>query len=113
MIFRQANSLINIYYHKEFYEYWQNKVAYISPNWVNDPDYYDPRILPDNVKQDILDKIKGTDRYENIKNYLSLKGDDRLLYKFFEKTNILDKNRKESYKDIFPEFYEKIRKYDV
>ncbi len=109
----QTNSLINVYYHKEFYEYWEGKVAYISPNWVNDPDYYDARILPDNVKQDILDKIKGTKRYQNIKNYLSLKGDDRLLYKFFEKTNILDKNRKESYKDIFPEFYEKIRKYDV
>ena len=44
-------SNLNVYYLKEYFEFYKNKTNYISLNFVNDPDYYDIRNLPIEVKE--------------------------------------------------------------
>jgi hypothetical protein len=74
--------------------------------------YYDPAILPQDIKDIIVNKYKGERFYNTIKNYLSIDNRDRTLEQFFDVTNRQDVIRKESYKDTFPEFYELIKDYD-
>ena len=108
----QTISILNIYYLKEFHEYFKDIVPYVSPNYVTEPDYYDPAILPINIKEKILEKAKGEIFYDNVKNYLTIERDENLLFRFFDITNRQDIIRKEKYKDVFPEFYDLIKDYD-
>ncbi len=106
----QTVSILNIYYLKEFYDYFGEN--HISCNFVTNPMYYDPAILPQDIKDIIVNKYKGERFYNTIKNYLSIDNRDRTLEQFFDVTNRQDVIRKESYKDTFPEFYELIKDYD-
>ena len=106
----QTVSILNIYYLSEFYEYFNG--TQISCNFVTNPMYYDPAILPQDIKDTIINKYKGEVFYDTIKNYLSIDNRDRTLLQFFDVTNRQDVLRKESYKETFPEFYDLIKDYD-
>ena len=116
----QTISTLNIYYLKEFHEYFKEIVPYVSPNYVTEPNYYDPAILPINIKERILEKSEGEVFYDSVKNYLTIERPDtimngpaeNLLYRFFDITNRQDIIRKEKFKDVFPEFYDIIKEYD-
>ena len=97
---------------KEFHEHFKEIVPYVSPNYVTEPDYYDPAILPINIKEKILEKSEGEIFYDNVKNYLTIERDENLMYRFFDITNRQDAIRKEKFKDVFPEFYNLIKDYD-
>ena len=106
----QTVSILNIWYLKEFYDFFGHN--HISCNFVTNPMYYDPAILPQDIKDKIINKYKGEKFYDTIKNYLSIDNRDRTLEQFFDVTNRQDVLRKESYKETFPEFYEMIKEYD-
>ena len=106
----QTVSILNIYYLSEFYEYFNG--TQISCNFVTNPMYYDPAILPQDIKDTIINKYKGEVFYDTIKNYLSIDNRNRTLLQFFDVTNRQDVLRKESYKETFPEFYDLIKDYD-
>lgn len=109
----QTVSILNIFYLAEFEDFWRDKVPYISINFVTDPDYYNPQHLPQDVKLNCIDKLKGYACYDTVKNFLKGDGDPNLLFEFFEVTHKLDAIRREDFQKTFPDLYEMIGVYDV
>jgi hypothetical protein len=74
------------------------------------------RIAPPAVKQKIIDKLENSqylidgwgEKASVIANFISLdhENSQQLMQEFWEYTNKYDDLRKQSYADIFPEFYE-------
>ena len=101
-------STLNVYYLKEYFEFYKNKTDYISLNFVNDPDYYDIRNLPSIVKWEILEKFNNPE----LKAWLMQDGTNS-LEKFLKYTDSLDIIRNQSFEKTFPEWNEILRKYNV
>ena len=101
-------SNLNVYYLKEYFEFYKNKTNYISLNFVNDPDYYDIRNLPIEIKEEVLNKFPN----EELKAWLMQEGKNSLDL-FLKYTDNLDIIRNQSFEKTFPEWNQLLRKYNV
>ena len=105
----QTVSILNILHLKEFEEFFKD--TSISINFVTDPGYYNPAILPPEIKQLVLDKIKNTKCEDVIRKFLSIDNQSNNLTEFFEETRFMDNLRKEKFEEIFPELYQELIKH--
>jgi sulfatase maturation enzyme AslB (radical SAM superfamily) len=109
-------SLLNVYYLPEFVNFFHQLGITCGINIVHRPDYLNMRIAPSAVKQKIIDKLENSqyilkefkEHISSTINFLSLghNNSQQLMQEFWEFTNKYDSLRKESYADVFPEFYE-------
>ena len=109
-------SLLNIYYLPEFLKFFHEIGISCGTNFVHRPDYLNMRIAPNTVKQKIIDKLENShyfvdgwkEKMSAVSNFIKLDHEDsqQLMQEFWEYTNKYDTLRKESYADVFPEFYE-------
>ena len=104
----QTVSIMNIYYIKEFWEYFRNKGVYVSHNMVHHPNYYSAANAPQHAKQAVLDKIAGMPFYDNINNFLSQEANTVAFEQFLTENKRLDVIRNQSYAETFKEWHDKL-----
>lgn len=113
--------ILNVYYLKEFIEELQDLDINVTLNMVHYPHHFAITILPNEVKDIVKNKLleikTNVIRYDSlnldnvIKFMYNTDSNNDLMKLFFEKIETHDAYRNESYQDVFPEFYEIIRKY--
>tara|TARA_R110002074_G_scaffold123683_1_gene259477 strand:- start:95831 stop:97024 length:1194 start_codon:yes stop_codon:yes gene_type:complete len=102
----QTVSVYNIYYMKEFHEFFEF-APYVSMNFVTDPSYLDPALLPQEIKDAVIAKFPN----QTVIDYLS-KGECADNMKEFHKKNAkMDELRKQDFKATFPELYDMVIPY--
>ena len=76
-------------------------------NMVHEPVNQSVQYLPDDVKEKIKEKYRGNNNYQlqKVVSFLDASDEDKLA-DFMSVTSQLDKRRKESFDEIFPEFAE-------
>lgn len=104
----QTISIMNIYYIKEFWEFFRSKGVYVSHNMVHHPNYYSAANAPDHAKRAVLDKIAGMPFYDSINNFLSQEPNPLAFEQFFKENERLDVIRKQSYAEIFKDWHDKL-----
>jgi sulfatase maturation enzyme AslB (radical SAM superfamily) len=107
--------ILNIFYLKEFFNEIKNLGIKVTLNMVHYPHHYAITILPDKIKNIIRDKLLTIDtdivrkdslQIDNIIKFMyNTDYNPKLLETFWEKTEIHDRYRNESYSNTFPEFY--------
>jgi hypothetical protein len=106
-------STLNVYYLPEIIQEFDNlKLTYFL-NTLNDPDYYDIRNLPQEIKQAVSNKLSmSISKMLFIENMLesTTANNQWEMFKFWTKQK--DLYRKENFKIVFPEFYEILNRYD-
>lgn len=113
----QTVSFMNYPYLDEFYRHFRDgKDIWVHHNFVNDPDYLSPAILPEDMKKDIHERFRST--FEEWKvNQLIEQFEGKFKQEQFDKamqyTKALDKIRGEDFLKVFPEFenYVDLSKY--
>lgn len=105
-IIMQTVSIMNVFYLKEFEEFFSQYGANIALNYVSDPEHYDCSILSDDIKKIIIDKITGLRCETSVTKYMKVSRANKDLTKFFDVTRQLDAQRKENFQETFPEYYE-------
>jgi sulfatase maturation enzyme AslB (radical SAM superfamily) len=104
----QTISIMNIYYIKEFWEYFRARGVNVSHNMVHHPNYYSAANAPQHAKQAILNKIVDMPFYNQINNFLSQEDDPQAFEKFFDENKRLDVIRNQQYEEIFKEWHDKL-----
>ena len=99
---------MNIYYIKEFWEYFRARGVNVSHNMVHHPNYYSAANAPQHAKQAILNKIVDMPFYNQINNFLSQEDDPQAFEKFFDENKRLDVIRNQQYEEIFKEWHDKL-----
>jgi organic radical activating enzyme len=109
----QTISSYNIFYVKEFYEYF--KEYKIHHNWCYDPDFLSPWNLPVAVKEQMIEKIQTMPDYvrNNITQTLRKDGDETKFRQFIAYNKRLDTYRNTLFSDVFPEFCKAINYEDI
>lgn len=115
-------SILNIYYLKEFFDEIKKIDLQIVLNMVHYPHHYAITIVPDEIKDVFKEKLMSIDTngilhrdsptIQNVINFMY--GDapnPTLLQTFFEKTQMHDEYRNESFKDTFPEVHTLLDKF--
>lgn len=105
----QTVSVMNIYYIKEFWEFFRSKGVNVSHNMVHHPNYYSAANAPQHAKQAVLDKIVGMPFYGSINNFLSQESNTLAFEQFFKENERLDAIRKQSYAETFKEWHNIIK----
>tara|TARA_B100000424_G_C22937752_1_gene498968 strand:+ start:1190 stop:2461 length:1272 start_codon:yes stop_codon:yes gene_type:complete len=95
----------------------------VSVRILNDPKYYNCKILPKKIKRDLIKLYRSYNVYTNktdadvehcanylINNYYYTNETD--LKSFFAVNKILDKSRKTNWKTTFPQLYSNLEKYE-
>lgn len=95
----QTVSWMNVYYAKEFRDYFDKLGITVNTNFVYDPKFYSIAILPQSIKEQLTDIVPN-----NILNHMSSDIDDTLLSRGFEYNKWLDTSRTENFTDVFPEW---------
>lgn len=114
-------SIMNALHLPDFHKNWVER-GFIKPmdlnvNILQDPPYYRIDIAPDHYKQKIIEKFekhlewlrpldpfnRASKGFESALNFLKANDKQILLPKFWQKTNQLDKVRKENISEIIPE----------
>ena len=108
-------SLLNVYYVKDYIQFFHSMGIHCGINIVHRPDYLNLRIAPARVKQAIIDHLNlqpfrsdaWNDKIKNIIKFIELDfaNADELMLQFWDFTNKYDMLRGQSYADTFPEFY--------
>lgn len=98
----QTVSIMNIYYLKEFYEFFKD--VNISRNYVNFPEYYSPKNLTREMKNAVLEKHKSMPFETELTNLLSADGDESRFKEFLSYNERLDVIRNEKFSSIFTEW---------
>lgn len=112
----QTVSVYNFPYLSEFHDYW---AAYdsrinISHNFVMYPDFMAPDVIPLEIRKQIIEKINRCttmsdhQKHEIEQMYGNKENDSDKWKLFINYTAELDRIRKESFAEIFPEFKELI-----
>jgi MoaA/NifB/PqqE/SkfB family radical SAM enzyme len=100
-------SIFNVYYLPEFVKWClQNKFDMPYLGLVADPKMYNIRNLPAEVKDAISKKISRF-KLENIVSYMY--DEDLSVESNWSMTAVLDQQRKQSFKETFPEFYQLLK----
>lgn len=104
----QTVSWMNIYYLEEFKSYFDKLGLRTQSNLVYDPKFYSINILSNDVKSVLQEKLLN---FNHLLDHVATNSDTLLLQQGFEYNKYLDKNRVESFSDVFSEWAE-ILKYD-
>lgn len=129
--FSPTVGVLNVHHICDMHQYlWNNELmphsSAISFNMLLNPKHYDCRILPTNLKQEIINKISKhelwmkekevlphvVEQFKNLKTYLEQDIDELELLKFLKKTRDLDKIRNESFVTTFPEYADLYKEYE-
>jgi sulfatase maturation enzyme AslB (radical SAM superfamily) len=102
----QTVSIMNIYYIKEAWNFWNSKGVNVSHNMVHHPNFYSAANAPEHAKKAILQKIDGLPFYDQINNFLSQPSNLDAFNQFFDENKRLDVIRKQNYADIFKEWHD-------
>jgi organic radical activating enzyme len=97
----QTVSAMNVYYLGEVADYFDNKNIPVSRNYVHQPKYYRPDVLPQPIKNKILEIHKDYDFYTELKQILGSENND--FDNFIKVTKEFDAVRKQSFHDTFPQ----------
>jgi sulfatase maturation enzyme AslB (radical SAM superfamily) len=113
--------LLNVFYLKEFLEFMSQYDMKIMLNMVHYPHYYSIVNIPEEIKNKIESKLLTIDTTildpwspstENIIKFMyGSIADMNLLKSFFEKTELHDNYRNESFKNTFPELNSLLETY--
>jgi len=102
---------LNIYNIDEIFTELSNYGFSVGFNFVSYPGEYDVRILPSNVKSEILNKnLKIRDQFGEFL-LQELPGADVHLKKFWQITKDLDSFRNQSFEKMFPDYYQLLAPY--
>ena len=106
-------SVFNVYYLNEILAEFDKLKLLVFINTLHNPDYYDIRFLPKEIKLKIHDHL-GNEFSQTafVKNMLIQDGFENLWDTFKFWTNVKDKYRNESFKKTFSEFYKILNDYD-
>lgn len=102
----QTVSAYNLFYLDELWNFGVQENVHVDHNFVYDPEFLSVAALPTNLRDSALHKLKSSlphDIYERVA--LKTRGPDRpeLWSKFLSYTQALDKMRRESFAQLFPE----------
>lgn len=100
----QTVSSMNVFYLKEFFDYFNEKNIIVSHNFVSEPDYFSIVNLPDGLKKIILNKIENYPFFDAVKNFMSLNSNEEKFNKFLEITKKFDSIRNQSFEDNFYDY---------
>lgn len=113
--------VLNVFYLKEFFDKIKDLGVSVTLNMVHYPHHYAITILPDKIKDIVKEKLLTIDTTIIRKDSLTIENIIKFMYNtesnpelfklFFNKTDLHDNYRNESYCEIFPEFYELIKEY--
>ena len=106
-------SALNVYYLNDIIIEFKNMKLPYFLNTLSDPDYYDLRYLPIEIKQQLIERVGNQfEELKFVKNMLAQPTDNNQweLFKFWTKEK--DLYREESFKDTFPEYYTLLNNYD-
>jgi sulfatase maturation enzyme AslB (radical SAM superfamily) len=108
----QTVSWLNAFYLDEFYKFMTEKKITVHFNFVYDPTYLSPCILPEPIKQEIARRCEAVmARWESayVKAQLfATKSNPQLLQSGMRFNAWLDRSRSERCHDVFPELYRAI-----
>jgi MoaA/NifB/PqqE/SkfB family radical SAM enzyme len=110
----QTVSWMNIYYLDEFYSYMESKNLKVHLNLVYDPKFFDPCVLPNDLKEIVLTKISkiSLEKVNFLKNHLySTAGSDDLFKKGIQFNKWLDEHRNQSFEKCFSDWNTCINNY--
>ena len=110
----QTVSWMNIYYLDEFYSYMESKNLKVHLNLVYDPKFFDPCVLPNELKEIVLTKISkiSPEKFNFLKNHLySTAGSDDLFKKGINFNKWLDEHRNQSFEKWFSDWNTCINNY--
>ena len=102
----QTVSWMNYYYLGEFHLWAEKLGLYVHHNFVNDPTYFSPNVLPLEMRKDInarLANILPHDKLNALKQFEEKPTNTALINTAMSYTNSLDKLRDESFDSVFPE----------
>lgn len=127
--FSPTVGILNVHHLCDMHKYLYNNklmphIDALMFNMLLAPDYYDCRILPKDLKQEIIDKITDHEQwlvdnksqgdalkqFGNLKSYLEQDLDTSILKLFFIKTEFYDQTRNETFSETFPEYADLYRK---
>ena len=104
-------SPLNVYYLPEIIEEFNRLDMKYFLNLVTNPDYYDVRHMPNDVKSAVIQKLSKYPQHaqlDNIKRLLETQGNLAHWERFLQLTKAKDRYRQENFRDTFPEFAELI-----
>ena len=113
-------SAFNVYDFFETYEHYASKGIGIYVNIVHD--HHGTKVLPSLLKQTIIDRLNKfeseylprqwkSDRDMVVKHLSNTASVEQEWINFWSELEMRDTIRKESFKEIFPEYYNEIKKY--
>lgn len=102
----QTVSIYNIFYIDEFYQYMKDIPVHL--NWCYDPQFLQPWILPENVKDIITAKVKMSKfmpehAKNNVIETLKKPSNPELVQQFKQYNEKLDQYRTTKFDEVFPE----------
>lgn len=109
----QTVSAMNVFYVPEFLDYFHKAGLRVVHNFVYDPVYFRPSVLPDAIKPILLDKLKGIPDFylTPITNLMANPSTQDEWNKFLSYTKNLDEIRGEDFAKTFPELFELLKPY--
>tara|TARA_B110001454_G_C12683961_1_gene419355 strand:+ start:190 stop:1440 length:1251 start_codon:yes stop_codon:yes gene_type:complete len=105
----------NVYYLDELKDFGKKYNVDVEIHLIQIPEHYDVRILPDKVKEAIIEKFKDRSDLQNVRDHLqstitnSIKHCDDFVYY----TKGLDKIRQLNFGKTFPEFHKILKESNV
>jgi radical SAM protein with 4Fe4S-binding SPASM domain len=104
-------STFNIYYMTEYLEWAKSMDIFTYYNILHYPPSHSIKNLPDKLKEIVSARLTHTD-FDIVKNFLHLtREDDKLINRFIEKNEELDKFRQQDFKTTFGEWGQLIMEY--
>lgn len=100
----QTVSWLNVFYVREFRDFFLSKGINSHINLVYDPSFLSPMIIPEYAKKHLTDKLKQTDDFNNLVSLLQSGSDSKLFEQGVRYNKWLDKNRLNSFNDHFKEW---------
>jgi MoaA/NifB/PqqE/SkfB family radical SAM enzyme len=106
--------ILNIYYLPEIIDEFNKMNLSYFLNLVTEPEYYDIKNIPTDVKQEIINKISKLPNSSNFASIISILKSE-YNHKHWEEfkfwTKQKDAYRKEDFETTFPEFFELVKDY--
>lgn len=113
-------SIFNIYYLDELFEFFDSQGYRVNFNEAHTPDNICVKILPNDVKQKVAEKLLRSSNPSFIERIKPIIGymmeprhdpetQDKFYQEFFRATRVLDERRKQDFASTFPEYYELIK----
>ena len=102
-------SIFNVMYLPEFFKWClQNKLSKPYLGLVSDPTIYSIKSLPRKVKQSISDKLNRF-MFKEVVSYMNSEDLSSEFGTAIKHIQLVDQQRKQNYKDIFPELYQLLK----